>query len=545
MVKPNYLRGATILAAAALIVKIIGAIYRIPLGRILGNEGIAFFGVAHSIYLFILTITVAGLPIALSKMISAAHAQNRTRQVKRIFSVVLCTFFVVGLFGALTTALFSDTLASWMNSPNARESIFALSPAILFVCLMAAYRGYAQGLSNMIPTSISQVIEAVLRFGFGLSFAWFFMYRNYPLSTAASGAVWGTAISTLVGFSFLLAYKKRLDKSILTDPTQDTIAPDRKCDIVKTLFRMGIPITIGASILSLTQLVSTFLIMSRLQHGLGFSNEFASFLFGAYFKVQTLFNLPSAFIVPLTVSLIPAIVSCLSTKNDALALDQAESGLKVANILSLAAGVGLMALAAPIINVIYPDAGDEAVLLMFIMGAASYFLCLLMMSNALLQAYGLEKYTIISMVIGGIAKVVLDWILLGIPGVHIYGAAVSTLVSFLLICASNFYFVRHKIKHPPRFLPAFVKPMLCATVMGMIAFVVYFGFMHISNGRMSITVLGLSPEYISMALSLLAAVLLAFIAYIALIVKTGTLQYTDLKMLPKGETLARLLRVKQ
>ena len=526
--KPNYLKGATILAAAAIITRIIGAVYRIPVAHLLGNEGVALFAVAHNIFALILTIIATGFPIALSRMISRSYTLGHHRDMEKTFSVALIVFAVMGVVGALIVALFPAALANLMRNPLSRESIFAIWPAVLAVSLMSTYRGYAQGLSEMTPTSISQIIESFLRFAIGLPLVWFLLHQGSPLPTASAGAMWGTSIGVVVALFFLFFTKKRLDRKLNLASNKSTENAESKNAIFKTLVKIALPITVAASVLSVLNLTTTFLVMDRLQNAAGLSESEANFLFGAFFNVQTIFNLPSHFIVPLTTSLLPAIVAYLSQKDEKTALLQAESGLKIMNVLALAAGVGLIVLATPIIQTIYSDIGEEANLLMAIMGAAAYFFCLLMLLNVILQAYGLEKYTLISIIVGGVVRLILEFFLLGMPQVHIYGAAIGTLACFLLAAILNLYFIRTKIENPPKFWAVTIKPLLCAVIMGAVAFGVY---------TLSTRVL---PTLFAMA----GAIAIAAFVYLILIILTKTITYDDMLMLPKGEKLAKLLRIR-
>ena len=527
--KPNYLRGAAILAVASIITRIIGAVYRIPLAQILGNEGIALFGVANDLFAVILNIIATGFPIALSRMISRSYTLGHHRDMAKTFSVALIVFAVMGVVGAFVVALFPATLAGLMASPLSRESIFALWPAVLAVSLMSAYRGYAQGLSEMAPTSISQIIEAFLRFVIGLALVWILLDRGSALSTASAGAIWGTSIGTVFAFFFLFFTKKRLDRKMKINSDQKSADSDEgKTNISKTLFKIAIPITLAASVLSVVNMVSTSLIMHRLQHAVGFSQEQTNFLFGAFFNVRNIFNLPAHFIVPLTTSLLPAIVAYLSQKDSKTALLQAQSGLKMMNVLALSAGVGLIVLATPIIQTLFPGIGQEANLLMAIMGAAAYFFCLLMLLNVILQAYGLEKYTIISIAIGGVVRLILEFFLLGMPQIHIYGAAIGTLACFLLAAICNLYFIRTKIENPPKFWTVTIRPLICSLIMGAVAFGIY---------TLSARVL---PTLFAMA----GAIAVAAFVYLVLIIVTKTITYDDMLMLPKGEKLAKLLRIR-
>ena len=526
--KPNYLKGATILTAAAIITRIIGAVYRIPLQHFLGNEGMGMFYMANDLFVVFLNVITTGFPIALSRMISRSYTLGHHRDMEKTFSVAFIIFAVMGVAGALIVILFPAALANLIESPLSKESVFAFWPAVLAVSLMSAYRGYAQGLSEMAPTSISQVIESFLRFAIGLTLVWFLLNQNSPLPTASAGAMWGTSLGTVFALFFLFFTKKRLDRKLNLKPSKTAEASESKGTIFKTLFKIALPITVAASVLSVITLISSRLIMYRLQHAVGFSMEETLFLVGAFGNARAIFNIPATFIVPLTTSLLPAIVAYLSQKDEKTALLQAQSGLKIMNVLALAAGMGLMVLATPIVQTLFSEVGEEANLLMAIMGAAAYFFCLLMLLNVILQAYGLEKYTLISITIGGVVRIILEFFLLGMPQIHIYGAAIGTLVCFLLAAMLNLYFIRTKIENPPKFWAVTIRPLICAIIMGAVAFSVY---------TLSTRVL---PTLFAMA----GAIAIAAFVYLVLIIVTKTITYDDMLMLPKGEKLAKLLRIR-
>ena len=531
MNKVSYLKGATILAAATLIVRIIGAVFRIPLQRIVGDSGIGLLHTVNTVYFFILTVAASGLSIALSKMVSSAHSLNRTRQIKKIFSTLFILFIAVGLLGAAAMVIFSGHISQLMTgSTQARASFVAISPAIFFICIAVVYRGYTQGLSIMTPVSVAQVSEAASRFIIVISIVLILMNRGYPMPIVIAGAFWGTSISTGIYFLCYIFYRRKLRQTVSLNEDVNEVAPDTRRFILKQLFKIGLPITICASIINLLNLTTAAFANNRLQTALGISFLEARVLLGTYANTHNLFNIPSTFMLPLTASLIPVIVAFRTHNDDASAVVQVESGLKIANIIALAAGVGLTVLASPIIRVVYPKTGAEAVMLMPIMGVASYFLCLVFITNGILQAYGLEKFTIISLAVGGAVKIALAWVLIGNPQVNIYGAAISMTTCFAISSALNLFFIANKIKKPPRFMPAFAKPLLCAISMGGVAFAMYSG------------VYWLWP---SPLLALISAVLPAALIYLSLIVVTGAITYEDMQMLPKGEKLAKILRIRE
>ena len=304
--KQNYLHGAAILAAGVVIMKILGFIYKVPLGNILGDEGYTHFLVAYNIYSVFLTVATAGLPVALSRMISEANTMNRPNQVKRIFSVAWLTFCVLGVVCTLIMFLFPTELADALNDVEASQSILALSPAVLLVCLTSAYRGYCQGHENMKPTTVGQVLEVLVKVVIGLVLAWYLKDLGKSLPLVSAGAIFGVTAGSLAALVYMFAYKRRNYAALPGGGDE----PESRGQILSTLLKVGIPITLGSSVLSLINLVDSGLCMGRLQDAAGFSYADAKVLYGVYGKAQTLYNLPAAFITPLTISVVPAIAAC-------------------------------------------------------------------------------------------------------------------------------------------------------------------------------------------------------------------------------------------
>lgn len=200
--KQNYLHGAAMMTAGVVVIKILGAIYKIPLGNILGDEGYGYFSVAYNIYYVFLNMATAGMPVALSRMISEADTLGRPVQARKIFRVAWLTFAIFGLLLGLVMFLFPTELAGMLNNVRAAQSIWALSPALVLVYLTSTYRGYAQGMSNMKPTTVSQILEVVGKVAVGLVLAWSFTRAGKSLPVASAGAIFGVT----AGGAFALIY---------------------------------------------------------------------------------------------------------------------------------------------------------------------------------------------------------------------------------------------------------------------------------------------------------------------------------------------------
>ncbi len=531
----NYLHGAAILAAGVVIMKILGAIYKIPLQNLLGDTGYGYFYVAYSIYNVFLTISSAGLPVALSRMISQANTLNRPAQVRRVFRVALGTFFVIGFACSLAMFLFPTELAVMMNSPRASQSILALSPAVVLVCLTSAYRGFVQGHGNMIPTTVGQVLEVLLKVIVGVALAYFLVSGGKSLPISAAGAVFGTTAGSLAALVYMyVSCRRNYKNEVRGVGAQDT--PDSVGQIVKTLLRIGIPITLGLSVSSLVSLLDNKLVLYQLKETLHYSEALADELYGSYSGVQTLFNLPAAFVTPLTISVVPAVAAALARRDSREAGKVAASALRVTALLALPMGIGLSVLSEPIVRVVYPSTNAVGGPLLCSLGIASIFVCITLITNALLQANGNEKLPMLSMVVGGLVKVAVNWILVGNPEVNIHGAPIGTICCYGAICVMNLFFLRRHMAHPPAILPSLVRPFFSAAIMGAAAWGVY--------GLARQVTASMSSAWLGTALAMCAAMAVAVVLYVALVILTRAITLEDMRLIPKGEKLARLLRIR-
>ena len=347
-----YIRGAAILTVGVIIMKLLGFIYKIPLGNILGDEGYSMFTSAYSIYFIFFTLATAGLPVALSRLVAEADANGRAKQEEKTFRVALGTFFVIGLVFALIMFLFPEWLADkYLENPDAALSIKAMSPAILLVCLVSAYRGYCQGNGNMIPTTVDEVLEVLFKVISGLILAHLAMSAGLGRPVGSAGAILGVSIGSVISLLYMVIYKRR-NYDILSAPysagivdANDTPDDDEVVDstgkIVRDILTIGVPIAFGACIMAILNSIDSKLCMNRLQSAAGFSYYEAKVLYGVYGKAQTLFNLPAAFITPLTIAIVPEISGAIARREHASAARTAEDSMRISALISLPMGVGL------------------------------------------------------------------------------------------------------------------------------------------------------------------------------------------------------------
>ncbi len=528
----NYLHGAAILGAGVVIMKILGFIYKVPIANIIGDDGYSLFLVTYNVYNVFLTLSTAGLPIALSRMISQANAEGRPAQAKRTFQVAWWTFLVIGLACTLVMFFFNSFLAdSIMHNPPAALSIRAMAPAVLLVCMVSAYRGYCQGYGNMIPTTVGQVLEVLVKVVVGLALAGLVMSMDLGKEVGSAAAIFGVSVGSLAALAYMWYYKRTIDRE---EPPAYTDRPDSHKRIFRRFMRIGIPIALGSSVLAILNLVDSSLCMDRLQSAAGFSLHEAQVLFGAYGKAQTLFNLPAAVITPLTISIVPAITAAIARGDDDGATRISEDSMRIAAVLSLPMGVGLAVMAKPIIGGLFRVTHESGPALLAILGVASFFVCLVLMENAILQASGKEMLPMYSMIAGGLVKIAVNWFLVADPRINIYGAPIGTLVSYLVMFVMNFIFMCVVLDKNPRLRVIVLRPLLCSLLMGACAWAVYGIAAHFIGdaGR------------IQMLACLAAAILAAVAVYLVSAIVLRTVTQEDMRLIPGGIRLARRLHMR-
>ena len=545
----NYMHGAAILTIGVIIMKILGFFYKIPLGNILGDEGYSMFLSAYNVYYVFFTLATAGLPVALSRLVAEADANGRAKQEEKTFRVALVTFTALGLLFASVMFFFPDWLAAvYLENPDAGPSIRAMAPAILLVCMVSAYRGYCQGNGNMLPTTVDEVLEVLFKVIAGLILAVLVMraYRGSPLALpmGSAGAIFGVSIGSAVSLTYMVIYKHRHYSSLsapytagVHDPNDvpgDDDTVDSAWKIVRSIFSIGVPIALGACIMALLNSVDSKLCMNRLQSAAGFTYREAKVLYGVYGKAQTLFNLPAAFITPLTISIVPAISGALARRDRGTAATVSEDSMRISAVVSIPMGVGLAVLADPIMKVLYPGSHLAGPGLLRVMGIASFFVCIVLMENAILQASGREKLTMLTLISGGVVKIVINWFLVAQRPINIYGAPIGTLVSYCSMALMNYLFMCRTLDHRPRLLRIFTGPLVSSALMGAAAWAVYglCGRALLPHGRFG------------MLVSMAAAIVAAVAVYLVAVIVSKSVTKEDMKLIPGGEKIARLLHMR-
>ena len=561
--KQSFLHGTALLALATAAVKIIGALYKIPLNAIIGEQGFGYFNTAYQIYNVLLMISTAGLPVAMSRMISQASSLGNYRQVRRIYTVCRTIFLGLGLISALLMGGFSGVLADAMGQPNAKAAIAILAPSSFLICLMSTYRGFFQGQSNMTPTSVSQVLEAFVKLIVGIAAAVLIKFYTDSIPLAAGGAILGVTVSCLVS-SFYLNHCYR--KAIKGMPMEGEAVGSGK-DIAKGLLAIAIPITIGSAGLQLLTTLETGIYMDRLfgntdemynasqlleqlqlygykgqtdgkllaeltrEEGIQFLIDTQK---GIYDMAMTIFNMPCAFITPITISIIPAITSAITTGDSKGAKTTAESAARVTALITMPCAMGLFVLAEPVTALLGGYSGVKLALatdLMRVLSVCIMFNAIVLLSNALMQAHGHVVLPVINMFVGGVMKLLAVFILTGNPIIGILGTPIGSLLCYTSITVLNLIGMRRVLKNPPAIFKNMLRGFLAAVIMGVFAFGSWYGLKNI---------VGIGSNLLLCALPILVGVAV----YLVCAVTLKAITREDCLLLPKGEKIAKLLHLK-
>ncbi len=516
----SFMYGTIILLLANAIVKVIGAVFKIPLTYILGEEGMGYFSTSYQMYTWMFIVATAGLPVAISKMVSESDAGGRDAETRQIFKVSMGLLMVIGVIGFSVLYFGANFFAErLLKNSGAAQGIRAIAPAMLFVSAMSAYRGYFQGHQNMIPTALSEVAEAIgkLVVGFGLAY----VLSSKGMESAASGAVFGVSCGAAFGFVILFLIHTRQKRSV---PKLSASAnAQSNSAILKKLIKIAVPITIGASVFSLTSLIDMAMIMRRLQAG-GFSETEANRLWGSYSGFAfPLFNLPPTLINAITVSIVPAIAAAFSQKDYALCSHTTQKSLKITALFALPCSVGMSMLSGPILNLVYGNTNAEQSL--EILSLAIVFVSLVLVTNAILQATGNVLVPVKNMLIGGVLKIVINYFLVAHPSVNIKGAPIGTLVCYTVILVLNLFDMKKRIKVSFSLSELVIKPITATAAMA---------------ASLSIT----TPLFESTGRlfhALLPIVIAVFVYFIILVIIKGITE-DDLALLPKADALTKLCR---
>ena len=595
--KQSVLNGAMMLMFAVVLVKLIGALFKIPLTDMLGATGRGYFNSAYEVYTPIFAISMAGLPVAVSRMVAENVALNRHREARMVFKVSQRIFTVVGIAGTLILLVAAYPYTHFVAGIKSLPAVLCVAPSIFFCCYMSAYRGYYEGLRNMTPTAISQVIEALGKLLIGLALAKLVIsigegqYESGMLASgnvsatvfgntvisdteansvilpwAAAGAVLGVTVGSIASNIFLIiCYKIKGDGFTRVELVNSPKSAPSDV-LAKNMIKIAVPMVISSLVLNITNLVDTVTIQSRLMaalesdfnavlqmHGEAFNNavslsrlnlndlkEVRSYLWGSYGMALDFKNLVPTITIQLGVSALPALAAAWAVKDKKATKSTIETVIRIGMLIALPAGIGMAALAQPILTVIYgrgssSDAISVVTPILVAYGLATPVMAISTPVTNMLQAIGRTDIPVKSVVVGAVCKIVCNFILVGNPKLNIYGAVIGTVLFYVVIVACNLISLIKISNVKVRWASVFVKPLICAALCGVTAFA--------ANGLLNkIFPADTSQSILNMGtVSAGIAVVLAVVVYAISLLLIKGIAREDVLVLPKGEKIAKTL----
>lgn len=585
--KQSMLNGALVLVAATLTVKVIGLLYKIPLTNMIGEVGMGYFSAAYELYTPILSISMAGIPVAVAKMVSQDVALHKYNDVKRLYNISARLFLLVGLIGTLLVLIMAWPYSYYINGrKEAIYSVVSVAPAVFFCCGMSIYRGYYEGLRNMFPTAISQVIEALGKLVIGLIFSWSIMKYGmaqfsagnavfgqtvaneaealsaiYPF--AAAGAVLGVTSGTALGMVYtVLRHKIKGDGITRTDLVNSPPA-EAPSVLRKQLIAFAVPVVLSSLILNVTNLIDAFTIRKCLvyvtekhldilkgMYGASFEmsqtldKDIPMYLSGCYSTAINFKNLVPMITLNLGVSALPVLSAAWATRDHKNVKTTIESVVRITMLIAFPAGIGMAVLAKPVLTLLYSSRPGLIPIATPIMAMYGYATALMAASTPItnmLQAVGRTDVPMHSMMIGAVVKVVMNLILISNPHINIMGAPVSTIVFYIIIVTLNLTTLLKTTKAKLNWNSILLKPFFCSVLCGVTAWACY-GLCNkgLSKVISADGILGVSMLNASNA-STVIAIIAAMIIYAVALLLIKAISKDDVVMLPKGEKIAKIL----
>lgn len=511
----KFVKGALILSIAGLMAKVLSAFFRVPLTALIGDKGLGYYGLAYPIYTLFSAIAIVGIPSTIAKLVAEKRVQGKDAEAHQIFTHTFRLMLMVGSIMSAVVFLGAPWLVKILNwEKGTIYSLWGLGLSPLFVCIMGVYRGYFQGMQDMVPTAVSQVIENAGRVLVGLALAVFFMP---DVAKAAGGASFGAVAGGLLG-SLILTFmymKRRTNIMLQVDKTKksSSILPFKKT--AKTVLWIAIPISIGAAVNSIMTMIDSGLVVMRLRD-YGVAASVATELYGQLTKVATFINFPLTFGMALIIGLVPSISEAMARNDQKELHDKIELGTRFALLISLPASIGLAVLANPVMTFIYPTYPDGGEVL----AVAAFSIVFVMLGQALtgvLQGMGKVWSPIYAIIGAAIVKAIANYILVASP-LGVTGAAIASIIGYGTYTLINYWFVRRDTGFRLNIMYVVIKPLIASLVMGAAAYGV---------SRLLSNMLDMASKT-NNAIMTLGSVLVGAVVYVGVLIISGGISKEDI-----------------
>ncbi len=531
--KGSFLKQAAILAFAGILVRFLGFVYRVPMTNMLGDVGNGIYGAGYNIYMFLLILSSAGLPAAISKLVSERLALHQYRNAHRVFQVSLWISTTLGTIFAVLLALTAKKMAILVESPDSYYAILTLCPTLVIVAIMSVYRGYFQGMYTMVPTAISQIVEQIFNAFFSVYLAYLFLgiavpvgqTKNLPLG--AAGGTMGTGIGAVAGLvvvciSYLLIRPDLLRRAERCQQSYE----ESKRQLAKKIMQTALPIIAGTAVFSITNLIDMAMV-TKILKSIGFSDMEATALYGQLNgKYVTLTTLPVSISTAIATAVLPSIAASNRLGERKQVKRKMNLTMRISMIISVPASVGIAVLGPQILAMLFPSAKEGGMLLV-VGGVSIIFLALCQTATGVLQGLGHIKVPVVGALLGAVTKVILNAVLIHIPILNVLGAVLSTTGCYLVaavfdVCMlSRITGVRFDWKR------VLLKPVAGAIVMGVAALGIYHGLFYFVPYNVICT---------------LTAIVAAMGVYAVVMLWIGGIQEEDLQAMPMGGKLVRVCK---
>lgn len=529
----TFVKGALILGAAGISVRLLGAVLRVFLAAVMGDEGIGLYQMAYPVYTTMLAISTAGLPIAVSKLVAEHIALKDYHSAHYVFKVALLVLAILGAFFSLLLYFGADFIIQTLKlNPLAYYPLVSIAPAIFFASVMSAFRGFFQGQQEMRPTAVSQIFEQITRVAVVIFLVYLLLPRG--LEFAAAGATFGAAAGAFVSLVFLLLlYLRRRLFFAEKFSKQTALQHIKALPVLYRLAVFSIPITLGGLVIPLINMLDLAVVPLRL-HDAGFSTETATALYGQLTGMaNTIIQFPVILTIALAMSMVPAISEAQALGNMTLIRGRTELAVRLTFFFSIPAALGLFVLALPSTVVLFDNV--SAAFPLRILSFGVIFLSLYTTTSGILQGLGYTFEPVRNMLYGAVVKVALSWFLTAMPELHIGGAAFSTLAGFSLSSYLNLRRVGKLTGWRFNVSELIFKPLLAAFLMSWSVFLCY----SLLSGLFE----GLLSQRLAQAGGLAFAIGLGVIVYGAVLLLLGGVREEDLRAIPRlGPLLLRWAR---
>lgn len=536
----SFLVEASIISLSNFAVKIIGVLFSIPLSNIL-DSGMEVFNAAYSVYAMLYMISTAGLPVATSRLVAASAKRGRAHEVSRIYKLCLLLFGIIGFVFALLMFVFAKEIAVWTKHYDSVYAMRVIAPTLFFICVVSAIRGYLQGLRNMVPTAVSQFIEAFFKLTIGVGMAYWSHSRGDSQAVQAAYAVLGITVGVFIGMVYLIVYK-RFSKKVTTPLTDYGSESTRS--LLNKLIKVALPVTVTSSALYLSHFADTVIIKKALVHT-GFTDAVAGDMYGAYTTLSTKLAdlLPSTFVFPIAVSILPAISGALAAKNQKEADGYIHASMRISGLIALPCSALLFVLSRPCISVLFGSGWgspiqlldgsfiapvDLAATALSILAIGIFFISLVSTTNALLQAIGKASLPMISVSVGAGVLIFTDLLTVTNKSINIYGAPFGTLVCYVVAYSLNLLFLKRAGVKTVSPFKLFLKPLVAAIISGAVTYGMYFlsGLVIKGDGRLDNLVRLAVPG------------VLGILVYAGCLLALKGITEKEVRLLPMGNKLA-------